>query len=164
MSRPSKEIDESTEERIAKISARQAIVIAIITALAGILGAAIQKYSTASLKESNDTKSYSSWAGSWETDTETYKYLRIEFNQSNGEVKGTYRIPSQISGLPAGRIEGKTTNNVLIGRWTENLADRDIAGEVVFVLFDGGRAFLGAYTRDREGNREKHVWSGKKIE
>lgn len=104
------------------------------------------------------------WSGSWETDTDTYKNLRIRFIGSNGELVGTYRAPGQNSQLPTGRVEGRLKGNSLVGRWLELLSDREVGGEFSFVLLDDGRSFLGTYTRDWEGNRVKHVWTGKKIE
>lgn len=104
------------------------------------------------------------WSGSWETDTDTYKNLRIRFTESNGELTGHYRVPGQSSQLPAGHVEGRLKGNVLVGRWLERVGDRDLGGEVSFVLFDDGRSFLGAYTREWEGSRVKHVWTGRKIE
>lgn len=115
-------------------------------------------------KSDADLRPLVAWSGSWETDTETYKNLRIRFTESKGEVTGAYRVPGQTSQLAEGRIEGSVNGNALVGRWMERVGNRNIGGEVHFVLLDDGRSFLGAYTREWEGSRGKHVWSGRRIE
>ena len=127
----------------------------------------ISKAEVEGLKRSalgDSARQLAAWSGSWETDTDTYKNLRIRFTGSNGDLVGTYRAPGQTSQLPTGRIEGKLKGNSLVGRWLERLSEREVGGELSFVLLDDVRSFLGSYTRDWEGNRAKHVWTGKKIE
>ena len=104
------------------------------------------------------------WKGLWQTDTETYKNLRIHFEESSGELVGTYRVPRQASGISEGRIKGTVSGYALVGTWVERQGTRDISGEIHFVLFDGGKAFLGEYTREWEGSYEKHLWAGRKID
>jgi hypothetical protein len=109
-------------------------------------------------------KSTAVWTGNWETDTATYKNLRIHFTQSNGDVAATYRIPGQSSQVPLGRIDGRVRGNSLVGRWLEQLPDGDIGGEVNIVQTHDGQSFVGAYTRDREHGRSKHAWTGRRID
>jgi len=104
------------------------------------------------------------WIGSWETDTDTYENLRVRFMQTTSDVTGTYRVPSQTSLVEEGQIEGRISGNALVGQWIERRNGRDLRGEILFVLLDDGRSFVGTYTREREGNRERHVWTGRKIE
>lgn len=124
----------------------------------------ISKAEAANLRKTAEPRGggLTAWKGFWKTDTETYKNLRIHFTESSEGLVGTYRVPRQTSGISDGRIEARVNGVTLVGTWVERQGNKDISGEIHFVLFDEGKSFLGSYTREWEGAYESHVWTGRK--
>ncbi|MEE9401739.1 MAG: hypothetical protein V3V47_00935 [Desulfobacteria bacterium] len=115
-------------------------------------------------KETNVLNHSYSWVGLWDTDTATYKNLRIQFLQKDDFVYGSYsnslNAPQEITG----RIEAEVEGYSLVGKWEENREGKRLYGYIHFVLLPDGDSFLGSYTRSWEGHKRRYVWSGRRIE
>jgi len=115
--------------------------------------------------EQSDTKPpVHLWAGTWDTNTATYKNLRLLLFQHNNRVTGSYKQPSQGKQEIKGRIEGKIEGYSMLGKWFESPNGKTIDGLIHFVMLPDGESFLGSYTRSWEKHAQRHVWDGHRIE
>ncbi len=92
------------------------------------------------------------WIGTWDTNTDTYKNLRVIFHEEDGRIIGFYNHPSSNRVLIDGKIEAKVDGYSIIGKWTEMYEGKRLDGLIHFVLLPDKKSFLGSYTRNWEGN------------
>jgi len=104
------------------------------------------------------------WEGTWDTNTETYKNLRLSLFQNDKSVAGSYNHPSHGKTEIKGRIEGNVEGYSMHGKWFESRDGDTIEGFIHFIMLPNGESFLGSYTRSWEKNAQLHVWAGHRIE
>lgn len=86
-----------------------------------------------------------SFDGKWDTN-----WGEMSLDVSGDKVTGTYTYDS-------GKITGKITGNVLVGKWSESpsYAEPNDAGDIEFLLSDDCKSFSGNWRYGSEGS-----WSG----
>jgi len=105
---------------------------------------------------------YSNWQGTWQTETPTFKNVRISFVQSNDIVTGKYQYFSK--GVQVdGQIEGKASGNIIDGRWIEYQGNSKLEGQIYLIMASDTRSFTGRYTGNWEGSQGEYVWKGTKV-
>ena len=107
--------------------------------------------------------SINNWIGIWDTNTATYKNLRIIFHKEDNKIIGTYNYSSSNKIMIDGKIEAKVDKYSIIGKWIEINEGKKLDGLIHFVLLPDQKSYLGCYTRSWEGNEKRYVWSGLKI-
>lgn len=103
---------ESKEERVAKITAKQAIIVALITALAGLSGAIIQKHVTSTNKVQEAKQSWLYITGVELSNTNTNHHVQIMVEVENT----TFVYPSRIAGVLVSPNMEKPFFHLPIGR------------------------------------------------
>jgi hypothetical protein len=91
------------------------------------------------------------WTGIWETN-----YGRVELSQTNNAVIGVYI-------LKQGRINGRASDDKLVGEWSEapSYAPPNDAGEFEIQMDQSGKSFKGKWWK--LGSVKEHEWSGRKV-
>jgi len=104
------------------------------------------------------------WEGTWQMETPMFANVRIQFTQVNDNVSGSYKYISKNAREEIeGRIEAKTSGNVLDGKWIEYHGNSKFEGFIYFIMSFDSRSFTGRYSRNWEGNQGEYVWKGIKV-
>lgn len=104
------------------------------------------------------------WEGTWQTETPMFANVRIQFSQVDDNVSGSYKYVSKNAREEIeGRIEARTSGNVLDGKWIEYHGNSKFEGFIYFIMSLDSRSFTGRYSRNWEGNQGEYVWKGIKV-